>query len=629
MKSNSETTPSPEELERVAGVLDSLATSASDPWDLLQKLWERRPHEHKTAPENLPVVTCYIERALAYAFVDDPKPNRLGAVVLGCRFSSAQGNWPPAFDKTTAEEKKAWSDTADRCKEPLPRAHLLDLALLTGVCRGRDRAKEIAELYVKVAGTDNIDSYYQAMCLRRVWSIARQYNLPDLEAQGRQLAFTAAEKLTFVEGVSSISVLLQLFELLVCKPRYGDFENPTRHKVQEMLKILRSWTWRDVALAEDVTELLVRVTNNKAEKYEAWRLLIQALLSIAETETGMRASLQYQKAADMAKRHECHDLYEYAIQGLQEHPLGRQDMHTVSSELVIPRYVNDHRLAIYRQCRNFGTALDIWLVTPSPLGKYDSNLEFAKSATEGSLQSLSTRVTYDQGLPTRTTEPVDSVEFYLERAELLKARIYGTLLAHELEAINTEYGEVSTKDVTTHLSLQYQCDATLAEAFSKALVSFWEKRYSDAGRASFPLVEAGARGLLKLLGKPLYRIQTGKSDGKFPSLEKYIEELEKVDFDIDWLRCLRNPVSVWRNALAHGHRFCLPKNEAAVLLRMAALLVVLSPDDASEKDREEVEGRLRDPISWVARRSDLVPHWRQIWSLSWEAPDADDNSVIS
>lgn len=115
----------------------------------------------------------------------------------------------------------------------------------------------------------------------------------------------------------------------------------------------------------------------------------------------------------------------------------------------------------------------------------------------------------------------------------------------------------------------------------------------------------------------------------FHHWKNILKNLRKSIFNIDWLRCLRNPVSVWRNALAHGHRFCLPKNEAAVLLRMAALLVVLSPDDASEKDREEVEGRLRDPISWVARRSDLVPHWRQIWSLSWEAPDADDNSVIS
>ena len=59
--------------------------------------------------------------------------------------------------------------------------------------------------------------------------------------------------------------------------------------------------------------------------------------------------------------------------------------------------------------------------------------------------------------------------------------------------------------MAAHLLWRYSCDSELATAFAEALQSFWEGRFGDAARAAYPLIEAGMRGLLLLLGKPLYR----------------------------------------------------------------------------------------------------------------------------
>ena len=238
---------------------------------------------------------------------------------------------------------------------------------------------------------------------------------------------------------------------------------------------------------------------------------------------------------------------------------------------------------------------------------------------DGSIIAAVTRTTFDGNMPTRTSAGVESaVVEATERQELINVRLNGQTIAHELKAIKHQYGIVTPTQITAYLVQTYRCDSQLALALGQAIVSFWDERYTDAGRAAFPLVEAGARGVLLLLGDPLYRIQTGNAGGHFPSLEKYAEKLEQHDFDIDWLRCIRNPVAKWRNALAHGHRLELADYEAAVLLRTAALLVVLTSSNSSEKDKEEIETNLRDPIRWAANQAELIQKWEQVWAPVWE-----------
>jgi len=614
----------------IASLLDALSSSACDPWDLLQKLGQSIVLKNDLSHEDQSIIFHYIERAFAYTLVEDHK--HLGAVVIGRKFSSEKGDWPPSFDKISAIEKNTWNDVANLCEELLPCTHLLDLTLSSGVRNDRVLAEKVASSYLSIVDMTNIEDNYQGLCLRRAWSLARQFNLPGIEAQARQTAFTAVQTtLNTIRdertlNFHTLKITFHSFEILTVEPRNNNFANPSRRDIYEALIQFRDRVASTYDFTEHLTDLAVRVAANDVERDTARRSLIQHYLNNAETESEMLASSWYEKSAHIARQYGYRDLYEQAIQAMQDNPLEDQNLLTVSTTALIPRYIKDWRLANYRYSRSIFDALDIWLTTSSPIGHYNDNLEKAKKLTQESIQSLATRITYEHGLPVRVTSGIDNaVEEQLHRIEACSARLNGLLLAAELKAIKAEHEAVGITSLVTHLTLKYKCNAELARAFCEALVSFWEKRYSDSGRAAFPLVEAGVRGLLLLLGIPLYRIQTGNSGGKFPSLEKYAEKLETIGFDIDWLRCLRNPVLTLRNALSHGHRHFLEEDEASILLRMAALFVILTPDYSSKIDRAEIEIRLRDPINWVAAQANLIPCWRQGWSLSWKHSDTESS----
>lgn len=604
------------DITQIVNVINIVAAEANQPWMILQKLGERA-HAAPDLKDN-PVLP-YAERALAYSFVDDKKP---GSVTLGVRLSDASNKWPLDFKDVSPDEKQVWCDIASQCTHHLAKAHMLDVALSSGTIRGRDVAQEIADLYLAVAQDVNIEVYYRGGCLRRCWSIARSCGLHTLEAQARSASYQMAHQLAQLMLKPSeipVGILLQPFEIITVDPRYGDFSAPNRQEVQTLLKQIRSRSTTNVSTLEGVSELLVRVASTDSERNEARRSLIESYLALGESAKGMIASSYFEDAARIADKYGYIDLRDRAVQLLQAVPYEELGMQTLSIELPIPHYAIDTTLARYRHSRDGLSALDIWLAGASPTGSYESNVASAKESMDGSIIAAVTRTTFDGNMPTRTSAGVESaVVEATERQELINVRLNGQTIAHELKAIKHQYGIVTPTQITAYLVQTYRCDSQLALALGQAIVSFWDERYTDAGRAAFPLVEAGARGVLLLLGDPLYRIQTGNAGGHFPSLEKYAEKLEQHDFDIDWLRCIRNPVAKWRNALAHGHRLELADYEAAVLLRTAALLVVLTSSNSSEKDKEEIETNLRDPIRWAANQAELIQKWEQVWAPVWE-----------
>lgn len=601
------------DIAQIADVINVVAAEANQPWVILQKLGERA-HAESDFEDNpgLP----YAETALAYSFVEDKK--NPGAVVLGVRLSGASDEWPLAFKDVSSIEKQAWCEIAEQCTHHLAKAHMLDVALSCGAIRGRDVAKEIAKLYLTVAQDVNIEVYYRGACLRRCWSIARSYGLHTLEAQARSASYQMAQLLFKLPEIPT-GILLQPFEIITVNPRCGEFSDPSRQEVRDLLKQIRFRSATNVSTLEGVSELLVRVASTDSERNEAHRSLIESYLALGESAKGMIASSYFEDAARIADKYGYIDLRDRAVRLLQAVPYEELGMQTLSIELPIPLYAIDATLARYRHSRDGLSALDIWLAGAPPTGSYESNVASAKESMDGSIIAAVTRTTFDGNLPTRTSAGVESaVVEATERQELINVRLNGRTIAHELKAIKHQYGIVTPTKITAHLIQTYRCDSQLALALEHAIVSFWDERYTDAGRAAFPLVEAGARGVLLLLGDPLYRIQTGNAGGHFPSLEKYAEKLEQHNFDNDWLRCIRNPVAKWRNALAHGHRLELADYEAAVLLRTAALLVILTSSNSSEKDKEEIETNLRDPIRWAANQAELIQKWEQVWAPVWE-----------
>lgn len=601
----------------VANLLDKLTVSATSPWDLLQKLGEYLISDEKTNSNERPIIVHYVERALAYSFEDDCKHK--GAVVVGVQFSSANGDWPVALGSVPDNEKQAWADVASLCKESLPRVHLFDVAFSAMGKYSRVKAKKIASLYFEIACEERADSYYRASCLRRAWSLARSFGLNETEVQVRQEAF----KMVYSQLASCpiiLSTLFQLFEFLTVAPQGNQDTVPSQTEIADALKVLRSQIDGSDDLAERVAELLTRVARSESERTEARRALIEGhIAAAANAESGILASYWYERAAGEAKRYHYDDLHDRSVRALQAHPLREKDMHTISFDYILPCYVIDQRLARYRQSRDIHSAIDIWLTTPSPTGSYEKNLIDAKKTAEESLLSIVTRITYDQhGMPVKTvTDPEEAKREQLERIERMAAGIQGEILANELTSIRVEYGVASTRALADHIVATYRCDAKLSKILVEAIDSFWQDRYVDSGNRAYPLIEAGIRGLLLTLEDPLYRVQTGSSSGRFPSLETYVKKLEDHGFDPDWIRCLRNPIAGLRNAIAHGHRFDIRKDEVAILLRVASLLVILTPDDATRQDRAKVEEELRDPITWAAKKAHLTAHWKEEWVLSW------------
>ena len=604
------------DIARIADVINIVAAEANQPWVILQRLRERMLDEPDL--KNNPVLP-HAERALAYSFVDDKNP---GSVTLDVRLSDASNKWPRKFKDVPPAEKQVWCEIANQCTHHLAKAHMLDVALSSGIIRGHDAAKEIAELYLTVAQDVNIEVYYRGACLRRCWSIARSYGLHTLEAQAKSASYQMAHQmvqLMFKPPEIPTGILLQPFEIITVLPQCGEFNNPSRQDVQTLLKQVRSRSATNVSTLEGVSELLVRVASTDSERDEARRSLIESYLALGEGAKGMIASSHFEDAARIANKYGYIDLRDRAVQLLQAVPYEDLGMQTLPIDLRIPCYVIDATLARYRHARDVLSALDIWLAGTCPTGSYESNINFAKERMDGSILAAITRTTFNGNMPVSTSAGAESaVVEATEQQERINAGICGQTLAHELKAIKHQYGIVTPTQITAHLVQTYRCDSQLALALEHAIVSFWDERYTDAGRAAFPLVEAGARGVLLLLGDPLYRIQTGSAGGHFPSLEKYAEKLEQHNFNIDWLRCIRNPVAKWRNALAHGHRLELADYEAAVLLRTAALLVVLTSSNSSEKDKEEIETNLRDPIRWAANQAELIQKWEQVWEPVWE-----------
>lgn len=605
------------DIARIADVINIVAAEANQPWVILQKLGERA-HAAPDLKDN-PVLP-YAERSLAYSFTEDKK--NPGSVTLDVRLSNASDEWPLAFKNVSSIEKQAWCEIANQCTHHLAKAHMLDVVLACGAIRGRDVAKEIAELYFTVAQDVNIEMYYRAGCLRRCWSIARSCGLHTLEAQARSASYQMAHQLAQLMLKPSeipVGILLQPFEIITVDPRYGDFSAPSRQDVQTLLKQIRSRSTTNVSTLEGVSELLVRVASTDSERNEARRSLIESYLALGEGTKGMIASSYFEEAARKANKYGFTDLRDRAVQLLQAVPYEDLGMQTLPIDLRIPCYAIDATLARYRHARDVLSALDVWLAGTCPTGSYESNINFAKERMDSSILAAITRTTFNGNMPVSTSAGAESaVVEATEQQERINAGIYGQTLAHELTAIKHQHHVVSPEEIAAHLVQTYRCDSQLALALGRAIISFWDERYTDAGRAAFPLVEAGARGVLLLLGDPLYRIQTGNAGGHFPSLEKYAEKLEQHNFDIDWLRCIRNPVAKWRNALAHGHQLQLADYEAAVLLRTAALLVVLTSSNSSEKDKEEIETNLRDPIRWAANQAELIQKWEQVWAPVWE-----------
>jgi len=553
----------------------------------------------------------FAERAFAYDFVEDE--NRSGVIAPGPRLSSSEREWPQALDVVPDQELETWALLAERVTSDLAKVHLGDLALVTGKLSGRERASALAETYFSLAKSEALEAYYRGSCARRAWSLARQFRL-EIEAEVRVHLHTVSCELARIADALP-GVLFRYVEPLGVAPRVGDFVNPSQAEVHDLLSEIERLHPDSLTMIEAVCDVRVMLAHSPEERAEARESVAIAYLRRAAPEEGFAKQSWLSTAADYAKRHGLIVQRDEAVRGMQDLRGTDLGLQSYQWDKAVPISVMNQEVARLRQAHDLCSALDVWLAGPAPTGSYEANLEHAKALSQGSIVSLVTRVSLDpDGMPIRTTTGLDSaISERLEINERLIAGFSGLVLANALDAMAQEFEVVDSKTLALHLQLTFGCDLEKAFALAEGFLSYWAGRSADAGRIAFPLVEAGARGVLLHLGESLFRVEAGNSPGRFPSLETYIGKLESNGFDPDWIRTLRNPIATLRNALAHGHRTVVSKSEAALLLRVAALLIVLTPPDSSTIDRNEVEARLRDPVGYVAAEALLHQVTRSVW----------------
>lgn len=595
----------------MARLLDEVSAISRDPWDLLQRITAESEIDPDTAGTEVLFPVC--ARALAYFPINDPA--RYGSVAMGRKFSSSGGDWPPSFSDVPLWEKTLWSDLADATSHPLVKTHMQDLALSGGSRSGRAEAETITRGYIAVATTMNeIDAFYRATILRRAWTISRQYALPvenEIRAHLYKLAQEAAPHADILPGV-----LFCALEPLAIEPRSGDFENPSRDDVRHLMDNVEGGFGQSTIIAEAVLEIREKVAETPDERLAARRSLVCHYLRLADSESAAFARMNLlQEAAKLAQRYGLNEIRNDAIARLQKNSLNDFQFESVSTDIVMPRYALDGRLARYRRTIGVFDALELLFTSAAPTGVHAENKSQAAKLAGGAILSHVTRtVVSADGMPLSTSSgPESAADEWLEKIENINASFSGMALVNELSAIRGEHGEATGTQIGIHLAAKFGCDLELSSRLGESIVSFWDGRFGDAARQSFPIVEAAMRGVLMFLGEPIFRIETGEASGRFPSLETYLERLEAHHLDPDWGRTIKNPVSVLRNSLAHGMNLSPSDRDAALLIRVAGLFVLLCPADSSTISRSNVAENLRDPLGAVAGRAGLRKGWRRVW----------------
>jgi hypothetical protein len=597
IESNEEWDFEAHEIKALAASVDEIAAQAEDPWHILMGIGRELRGD---APQSHLIASA--EECFAYTFVPG---SHYGSTVIGTEFSSAEGDWPDADEAPTASNIAAWGALADLVENELARTHIQDVLHSLTKERRRPATEALALAYLNVARMTQVEAFYRGSCLRRAWSLARACG-SSVEQQARIALYDATVSILQVDDVPA-GVLFQVLEPLGAQPRDGVFRNPDRGMVEGLLQTIESRHNGLASFIDGILAIREQLASSAEEKAEARRAAVVSYMGIASRESGLRSMSWLSQAGRLADQYGFIDLRDDVVSRLQE--LGQSDLgfEVMSHHVAVPRYVMDERLGIFRRSRDLRSAMSIWFVTPSPGGGRMRNGNQAAKTASGGISQFVSRITVNSdGLPVHSSSgPEAAREEWAKRLLDMNAAVNSIVLSRELDAIRNVYGLSECDHIGAHWSTSYNCDPELAALLEEAFKSYWEGRYSDSGRAAFPLIEAAIRGLLLALGEPLFRIENPAGDGKFPSLEIYCTRLERLGFDVDWLDLVRGPVAYLRNAMAHGHRLRLEAPEAALLLRVAALFVLLTPESGSVISRESVSRSLRDPIRATAGASQL------------------------
>ncbi|WP_290218142.1 hypothetical protein [Corynebacterium atrinae] len=487
-------------------------------------------------------------------------------------------------------------------------ALLCDSLLTSGAEIGVEHAARSVAAYTELGADGTVDNLHRALAIARANTIARRRRMPEEEGIRKEALRFAKSAIGdhMPDGVvSRVAIPLS------AGPATYSMANDERAQVRAVLDQAAT-EYQDPSTADWIADCRRSLATTDSERLEATRQQVDIYLTTAELEeVGFRRMHWASAAADVASRYGDTESRDRAVKIMQSVPPESMGWQSHEATLIVPTSAFRSHVRRYKLAADWRYALRIFLASTSPAGSHAENVATSKASSAGSIRRLVSRIAFgSHGLPERSDGDFDEEE--LVRTEQFAIGIHGILLNLELTEIERRFGRPAESEIASWMCATFGGDPTHASQFAHSLHLHWRGEPSDSARLAIPLIEAGARRLLLLLDEPIYRLERGASPGRFPAMDFYVDKLEGLNLDVDWVRALRttllNPGMNLRNMSAHGFKFNFVSSESAVLLRLAGLFCALPIKQESESDREMLkrptEGArrtLRRRLSWTWR----------------------------
>ncbi|MEU4770023.1 hypothetical protein AB0H12_43075 [Actinosynnema sp. NPDC023794] len=582
----------------LAQVADAACDGVGDPHDAS---WRAQQLAEQMEPPVERPATLVLVNAFLYTLYHEEIPQ------AGAELSPLDGPslLPMAMRDAPSDVRDAWLALASEVTHPVARARLYDIAFTLRLSRNsRHTAEQAARAYVDGVGGSQRPQV-QADGVVRAWTLARSVGSTALEQEIATIMLALA--CDMVDRDEHPYAVIPMLCALIAPPR-GKTAEAIDPRVDDVLERALA-TYPQTHVLKDLAAVVrKRAAGDAARVDAANRRLIEAMLAEARAATEpMIIRMLFHDAASVARQLGVPDLEKIAVAALQSAPALAWD--STAYTVNLPASFFDLYLPGFDEATDWREALSIWLHTGSPTGRHETNLATTRQTRQASvIRYLATTVVFRDGdMPARTLSGDEEMFARdLARTELHYLGTHGVFLANALYMIATRFGIPSRDDLETFL-LDSGADPTLMNVLATALQLFWVAEYDAAVHLAVPKVEAAARALLLEINEPVYRAAVGDGTGTFPGLGVLLPLLVANDFDPDWERFLRTFLlgdgSNVRNLAAHGFIHNIDPVNAAAALRALAVLALLAPEPAVQRDAATVRSALANPTGAQPRRS--------------------------
>ncbi|MFD3530089.1 hypothetical protein [Streptomyces sp. NPDC058664] len=573
---------------------------------LLRAIFERG--EFNVSPESVR------ELSIAFMFVLTPRP--LGSSQPGADLGPIEGpGYPRPLREASDQVRELWKGLASAASHPMARARFSDIVFTLRLIKGREYAERAVQGYLDMVG-GNLRLDEQCDGLLRAWTIARSVGLSDRVAEMSTVMLNIVEAQISVRDHGYVAVHLLDALVMGQRKKGGDRGDPRIDQVLDSALLAYSETH---TISEFAALVRRRATGDEPRLRHAGEVEVQAHLRDADKSSdGIVIRAHLNEAASKARKLGLAHLEATAVSLLQAAP--QVEWKTMGFEFGVPRS-NFHRFLLpYLRADSWQEALAVWFHSDAPTGTLSRNEEAARVAlSESTFTRLATTIVFGRDdLPKRVLSgDDDAYNHQLVRAEMLNARFGGIMLADALDLVKNRFGIPAQEDLGNFLA-DVGAHPALGKSLSKSLQLFWVGEFEAAVHLSIPKIEAAVRALLLELNEPMYRAAVGDGTGSFPGLGALLDPLVDKGFDPDWARFLRTFLlgegDNVRNLTAHGFMDNVDREKAALALRACSLVVLIASEEAANRDRELVRGKLANPAPIPPR-----PWWRRVRHAVWAA----------